>query len=131
MDRVISLPIAAASFFVLPDYPENSRVWYLNEGVSTELPICTRELLLIRFTGQGNRQKKDGTRRPTEETAIHEEESAENLELMAPVDSTPSHLVSSALIHHLSIYRRGVLTHRSLAFVSALAAQANPSLRSI
>ncbi|EXJ91869.1 hypothetical protein A1O3_00419 [Capronia epimyces CBS 606.96] len=32
MDGVISLPIAIASFFLLPDYPEISRVWYLNEG---------------------------------------------------------------------------------------------------
>lgn len=39
MDGVISLPVAAASFFMIPDYPEISRVWYLNEGVSTKLPI--------------------------------------------------------------------------------------------
>jgi hypothetical protein len=33
IDGVISLPVALAGFFVLPDVPEISRVWYLSEQV--------------------------------------------------------------------------------------------------
>ncbi len=33
-DGVISLPIAIAGFFVLPDVPEISKVWYLSKTVS-------------------------------------------------------------------------------------------------
>jgi len=31
MDGVISLPIATAGFFMIPDLPENSRAWYLTK----------------------------------------------------------------------------------------------------
>lgn len=33
MDGVISLPIAFAGFFLLPDFPFNTRVFYLNDNV--------------------------------------------------------------------------------------------------
>jgi len=33
VDGVISLPIAIAGFFVLPDVPEITRAWYLSEEV--------------------------------------------------------------------------------------------------
>jgi hypothetical protein len=33
IDGVISLPIAIAGFFVLPDVPEISNPWYLTEKV--------------------------------------------------------------------------------------------------
>ncbi len=33
MDGVISLPVAFASYFLLPDFPFNTRVFYLNENV--------------------------------------------------------------------------------------------------
>ncbi|KAL2838973.1 major facilitator superfamily domain-containing protein [Aspergillus pseudoustus] len=32
MDGVISLPIAVASIFLIPDSPENTRAWYFNEN---------------------------------------------------------------------------------------------------
>jgi hypothetical protein len=35
IDGVISLPIAIAGFFVLPDVPEISNPWYLTEKVSS------------------------------------------------------------------------------------------------
>lgn len=35
MDGVISLPIALAGFFVIPDVPANTRVWYITEKVSS------------------------------------------------------------------------------------------------
>jgi ACS family pantothenate transporter-like MFS transporter len=34
LDGVISLPIAFAGFFLYPDSPSNTRVFYLNENVS-------------------------------------------------------------------------------------------------
>ena len=37
IDGVISLPIAIAGFFVLPDVPEISRAWYFSKTVSTRL----------------------------------------------------------------------------------------------
>ena len=33
MDGVISLPVAFAGFFFIPDLPEMTRVWYLNKTV--------------------------------------------------------------------------------------------------
>jgi len=45
IDGVISLPIAIAGFFILPDVPEISRAWYFSKAVSQSLtPRC--ELLL-------------------------------------------------------------------------------------
>lgn len=38
MDGVISLPIALAAFFVIPDFPHNSRVWYINDQVRLLTP---------------------------------------------------------------------------------------------
>jgi hypothetical protein len=35
IDGVISLPIAIAGFFVLPDVPEISSPWYLTEKVAS------------------------------------------------------------------------------------------------
>jgi hypothetical protein len=35
IDGVISLPIALAGFFVLPDVPEISRAFYFSKAVST------------------------------------------------------------------------------------------------
>ncbi|KIW13588.1 hypothetical protein PV08_08777 [Exophiala spinifera] len=55
MDGVISLPIAAASFFVLPDYPETSRVWYLNEG---DKAIAKRRMEL-----EGRRKRQPFTKK--------------------------------------------------------------------
>jgi len=37
IDGVISLPIAIAGFFVLPDVPEISKAWYFSETVSLML----------------------------------------------------------------------------------------------
>jgi hypothetical protein len=34
MDGVISLPVAFAGFFIYPDFPSNTRVWYINEKVA-------------------------------------------------------------------------------------------------
>ena len=33
MDGIISLPICIAGYFMLPDLPENTRAFYLNEKV--------------------------------------------------------------------------------------------------
>lgn len=33
MDGIISLPVAIAGFFVLPDVPEISNPWYLSDKV--------------------------------------------------------------------------------------------------
>lgn len=41
IDGVISLPIAIAGFFVLPDVPEISRAWYFSKAVSqSPTPGC-------------------------------------------------------------------------------------------
>lgn len=39
MDGVISLPVAVSSFFFLPDLPHNTRVFYLNKEVSSDLGV--------------------------------------------------------------------------------------------
>lgn len=46
IDGVISLPIAIAGFFVLPDVPEISKAWYFSKEV--------REILYPRRTKQQN-----------------------------------------------------------------------------
>ncbi len=37
MDGVISLPIALAIFFLIPDFPDNTRVFYISESVSVRI----------------------------------------------------------------------------------------------
>ena len=37
VDGIISLPIAIAGFFFLPDVPETSRAWYLTSEVSASV----------------------------------------------------------------------------------------------
>ncbi len=33
VDGVISLPIALSGFFAIPDFPHNTRAWYINKDV--------------------------------------------------------------------------------------------------
>ena len=40
MDGIISAPICLAGFFLLPDLPENTRAFYLNDNVRTPL-LCS------------------------------------------------------------------------------------------
>ena len=41
VDGIISLPIAIAGFFILPDVPEITKVWYLSEEVCAAHATCT------------------------------------------------------------------------------------------
>lgn len=44
MDGIISLPICLAGFFLIPDLPENTKAFYLNENVSLVSCPTFREL---------------------------------------------------------------------------------------
>ncbi|KAI1625641.1 major facilitator superfamily domain-containing protein [Exophiala viscosa] len=50
MDGIISLPIAFASFFMLPDFPHNTRAWYLNES---DVTLSRKRMELV---GRAQRQ---------------------------------------------------------------------------
>jgi hypothetical protein len=41
VDGIISLPIAIAGFFILPDVPEITKAWYLSEEVCATHAPCT------------------------------------------------------------------------------------------
>jgi hypothetical protein len=45
IDGVISLPVALAGFFILPDVPEISNPWYLTEKVSVIPPTTIVEAI--------------------------------------------------------------------------------------
>jgi hypothetical protein len=47
IDGVISLPIAIAGFFILPDVPEISRAWYFSKAVR-ECPSLKSQKLTLR-----------------------------------------------------------------------------------
>lgn len=49
IDGVISLPIAAASFFFLPDVPETTRAWYFSQD---EIRIAKKR---VELEGRANR----------------------------------------------------------------------------
>jgi ACS family pantothenate transporter-like MFS transporter len=40
IDGTISLPIAVAGFFLFPDFPRNTRAWYINENVRINITHC-------------------------------------------------------------------------------------------
>lgn len=48
MDGVICFPIAVAAFFILPDLPENTRAFFLNQEVSSVLSDFKHMLKLSR-----------------------------------------------------------------------------------
>ncbi|KAI1856789.1 hypothetical protein JX265_011430 [Neoarthrinium moseri] len=51
MDGVISLPICLAGFFLLPDLPENTRAFYLNENDRT---LAKKRMALVGRSPRGN-----------------------------------------------------------------------------
>jgi hypothetical protein len=46
VDGIISLPIAIAGFFVLPDVPETTKAWYLSEEVRMKGEVSTTILTI-------------------------------------------------------------------------------------
>jgi hypothetical protein len=60
MDGVISLPICAAGFFLIPDLPENTRAFYLTENVSHF--VAHTETHTKKQKGSRDCEEKDGER---------------------------------------------------------------------
>lgn len=84
MDGVISLPIAFASFFMLPDFPHNTRAWYLKESVRyhgrhTVSPFTEMGPLL----GHSIESKTNGAHWACTKTTLHESQGGQNLHKMA------------------------------------------------
>jgi ACS family pantothenate transporter-like MFS transporter len=57
VDGIISLPIALAGFFILPDVPEITRVWYLSEEVCVAHATYAIKGLLVTQEKQFARQR--------------------------------------------------------------------------
>jgi len=90
MDGVISLPIAFASYFLLPDFPFNTRVFYLNENVRLVLIIFHSSLTCVLGQEACNRANC----RQTQEATIHKSKVIEDRQGVARLPSAPSVSVS-------------------------------------
>jgi hypothetical protein len=91
MDGVISLPIALAGYFMYPDFPHNTRAWYINENVRAMSPIPHKTFSnLDSLLGQGD--CKSASRKSTADTTLYESEGSQDLQVVAhihPASFTP------------------------------------------
>ena len=82
IDGVISLPIAIAGFFVLPDVPEISRAWYFSKAVSVLIDLLFGPIADVR-RGIGIRKEKSAARGSSAARPLHQGEGQEDLDFMA------------------------------------------------
>jgi hypothetical protein len=96
VDGIITLPIAIAAFFVLPDLPENTKAKYLTAEVGTSV-YDTTSGMLTRSSGDQNEPSSNGSRRASQASALHKGEAQEDLHVMALVGSRGMLCVSFSL----------------------------------
>ncbi|PQE32823.1 Pantothenate transporter protein [Rutstroemia sp. NJR-2017a WRK4] len=72
IDGVISLPIAIAGYFILPDVPEIAKAWYFSKETASALTTADDEI------GIGVWQETYGARRARAEKAVYESEDKED-----------------------------------------------------
>ena len=122
MDGAISLPVAFASFFMLPDLPDNTRAWYLNAQVGVSSASCSQVSSSnslsdnkCHLIGPSTRLEAGGTHWPRPETTLHQGESGQDSVQMACLDP-PSHDCVTLNLHfvqrqdpdaELQFWRRG------------------------
>lgn len=88
VDGTISLPIALAGYFVLPDMPDTTRAWYFTPEVclsANSFPCA----LPNNSTGKATRHQTHGSRRSQHSGSIHESKSRFYLQVVAylPADA--------------------------------------------
>lgn len=85
VDGIISLPIAVAGFFVLPDVPEIANPWYLSKTVRFYSQLSDKGLVLNDWLYQGGRPRSEthGVRRQKASRAVHRGKTQEDLFLVA------------------------------------------------
>ncbi|KAL8793243.1 MAG: hypothetical protein Q9195_004179 [Heterodermia aff. obscurata] len=96
VDGVISLPIAIAGFFFLPDVPEISRAWYLTKEVRAIFKATTK-FKLTPESGPSICSEANGIRGPQAERSIFQEKSQEDPDVLAYI-SANSALCASHLV---------------------------------
>jgi ACS family pantothenate transporter-like MFS transporter len=105
IDGVISLPVAIAGFFFLPDVPETSKAFYLSKDVS--IYSASRSFSIAK-AGAGIRvwKEEDAARGPRAEKALHQSEVQEDFVFVA-------HLPSKSIIRVSNTATKGLtkLTH--------------------
>ena len=95
IDGVISLPIAIAGFFVLPDVPEICRAPYLSKEVKQKSTVPSRGTTGVTdVPGNCLCAKANGTRRACEARPLHQSENQENIQFMAYLYSCSALCVS-------------------------------------
>ena len=102
VDGVISLPIALAGYFFIPDVPETSRAFYLSEDVGTpfrtdssnvETELCP--------LGSSIFQEENAARRAQTASTVHQGEDTENIDILAHLCTHSALRVSMTLFRLL------------------------------
>ena len=85
IDGIISIPIAIAGYFILPDVPEITKAWYLSETVRTDHIWQTSLAHGADKHSVGNQScsEKNEARRTPKSTTIYEGQDQENFDLLA------------------------------------------------
>lgn len=102
MDGIISLPIALAGYFFIPDVPETSRAFYLNEDVGGpqryKKPSIEAD---VRTLGTSIFQEENAARRSQASSPVYQGEDLEDTDILAYLRSYGALCVSKKFLSHL------------------------------
>ena len=102
VDGVISLPIAIAGFFFLPDVPGTSRAWYLTNEVRASVSWTTKLLLTLQ-SGSSIFCETNGIRGPQAESSIHKEKSQKDSGVLAYISANSALCARHQLVKEIQL----------------------------